>query len=963
MDYFLKEAAFNAYARYESNYSTTCFVVPNNRAMIYFKKYFAEAAGKVIRSPKILPISKLVSRFSETNTADRLTLLFELYEIYIKELDVEMDFERFISVGEAMLNDFSETDNYLANPKELFAYIADLKEIELKFTLLSEEEKEILRKYWRSFIEEDNSREKEQFIKIWRTLPTVYERFTQKLRAKKIAYNGLQYRIIKEKIDAKTLDTSQFTTYIFIGFNALNAGEKNLFKHLMNEGKALFYWDADVFFVESELHEAGAFMRENLKLFGSATLNKLANSLNSTEKTITILGCTKEITQAKIIGQVLEKISPELAGFTDTAIVLTNENLVFPVLQSLPQSINPINVTMGFPFSATSLFGYLQLLLQFKIANLKGIDSAVSVDMAIRLLRALETGTSESLKHKIAELEASKQEYIKISKLKNLSEVVDLFVKPTETADTILQDILQLLFLLFVKDKAKTDALGLAENTAPEREYIFAVYKEIKRLRILLPNYGFGTEIGVNAMVRILREVLESIRISFSGETTEGLQIMGMLETRNIDFKNVIITGVNEGIFPATSTRTGFIPESVRFVFKLPQKHHKEAIQAYYFYRLLSRAENIFLLYDNVGGNRSGSELSRYVMQLQKESKINFIKHDLALEVKVPVRKDIRIKKNEAVFEVLNQYLVTENGHNKTFSASALSAYLSCKLKFYFRYIAKLRSDEVLRDDVNPIEFGIIVHSALEILYLQIMEEKNSKVIDKQDFERLKALIPEALETAYRKWFEMQASDEFAITKNRSVGYEVQKKLILAILNYDQKIAPFTILSLENTQDFRVNFDFELQGETKTVAFYGAIDRLDLNKGNLRIIDYKSGGVEKSINSVETLFAKSSYKNAGIFQLFFYAYIVKNKFPDYSRIEPGFYPLRGITADDFTHNITYGRDKRPILGELQDELLDQYITLMQQLMSEIFSPAFDFEQTEKPDQCTNCEYAGVCHRN
>ena len=961
---FLQETAHDIYAKYGTNLNHVCFVVPNKRAGVYFKKFYAEAAEKVMWSPKVYPINYLVQKFSGLHSADRLTMLFLIFDIYNKHAKETIDFERFISLGETLISDFSEIDSYLADPTKVFHLVKDMDEIERVFDFLGPEEIEVLKRYWRSFSLETQSAQKEWFINLWSILPDVYKSFTDSLLEEKAAYDGLKYREIARQIDAGELKNDNFETYIFIGFNALNRGEQKLFDHLNKLGKARFYWDGDEFLVKKDFREAGFFLRQNLKMFGNSSMNKLTNNFSSSKKTLKLIGCSGSTSQIKTVSQVLQNEGVTTQNMHRSAVVLTDENLLLPLLQSVPTEYTPLNATMGFPFKITGLQSFLNVYFAIQ-QQLDNGKNQISAKQLISLLNRPELFAEPDIQQLKATFEDAKREYISVIDFKSFNKVTEIALKKSENSIELLNNLQELLYRLFIiqQNNEKTQA-ELETEASPEAEYIFVVYKEIKRLYELFSTHKNFAQSGLKAAIRIIKSLLASLSVPFTGQVGEGLQLMGMLETRNIDFENVVIVGMNDGVYPATGKRPSFIPENLRFVFDLPQRMHKEAIQAYYFYRLISRAKNTVLLYDNVGGSKS-SEPSRYIMQLRNETPITVTEINLAPEVKPIAGTPIEIPKNDDIQKKLSNYLVGFTEEPRRFSASALNTYLKCKLQFYFKYVAKIRVKQVIDPDVDAPEFGIVFHHALQLIFEDAAAKKPNKIIEIADYGLLKKQIPAAINRAFKEYLELEDHEIFEATKNRAVVEKVFLQLFRNVINYDKTFAPLQIIDLEAEKGYSGKIPVRVNGNTEYAAIYGVIDRIDNAAGKVRIVDYKTGKATKEYRDIESLFdSKSNARKSEVFQTLFYTEIFMQNNPELRNIAPMVYDVRNMHLTKFSGFVKKGTGKTAenLEGNLLLEEMDAYREGLQELVSEIFSTETTFDQTEKKDNCKYCDYKTICGR-
>ncbi len=964
---FLKEVAEDVIKQYGNNLSNICLVFPNKKARFFFIRYFAEISEKAQWAPNMMTISLLVRKFTKLNKPDKLSLIYYLYEIFKKistknNVEKRYTFSDFYRIGEVILSDFNEIDNWLVYPEQLFRNIKNIHEIENYFEWLSDDKKIMLKNFWKNFSTGTQSEEKRKFIELWNIMSILYKKYKKFLLNKKIAYQGMMYRRLTELIDKKEIFiANDKKKYIFVGFNALNKAEEIFFKYLKKINKADFYWDTDIYYQLDKKQEAGDFLRKNFETL-SINNSDLPDNFSNKNKNIEIIGVPLEVGQTKLIPTIIENYNIDNSG-ENTAIILSDEHLLFPLLHSLPQRLETVNITMGYPLGTTSLFNLIKQYVKLHENMLKNKNKLFYHKDVISLLKHPDIWYfEEKIAGKIiSDLETKNTIYIKakylIEKEDSLYPFLFTLLPDDNSEEILLTNILNILFLLFDKKTTNNkDTIKTIEN-----EYIYRAYISIKRFREIIKNKNI--KLGVKLTANLLKQILDRERIPFSGKTVEGLQVMGISESRNLDFKNLIILGLNEGIFPESGGLSTFISQNVRYIFDMPLLKYRDSGYAYLFYRLLQRAENISLIYNSIINDSNSGEISRFLLQILYESK-HKIKHlqfkqDLVLEKKTT----IKISKNKDIQHKLNKYIAKYKYCEKRLSASAINSFINCPLMFYFRYIAELKPMNNIEEEVSHASFGTILHEALEKLYKDFIRERVNKNIEKNDFKIIKKRINKYIELAFNKYYQNKEED-FIFKGNQIIIREVLIKYAQFVINADEKYAPFEISSLEEKNSFTSQIDVRINNKIKKIGIEGIIDRIDKKNGIYRIIDYKTGKSDKFFEEISDIFDKEKgTRKEQILQTFFYSMLFadKNVKAD-RRIIPCIFDVREMNNNNFKANLTLkqGRRKIDLDNNLFAKMLPEYRLKLSELLSELFDTKADFTQTKNKKHCTWCNYKTIC---
>ena len=948
MEPFLKNLASSLFEEYGSDIKDVCLVFPNRRAGLFFRKYLSEAAGKTIWSPVTMTINDLMVEFSDMVPADPVDLIFEVYNVYRKLVSDPESFDEFYSWGEMMIRDFNDVDKYMINPEALFSNITDLKEIDELFGYLTDEQKETIRKFWGHFLEKNSSSQKDSFLKIWKILYPCYIQLKEKLKENSSAYEGMIYRHVAENINDMNFPPVYWNKIIFAGFNALNEAEKILFRHFRNSGKGLFYWDYDKYYLENPSIEAGRFLRKNLKEFPSSELPGQFSTPVSQE--ICIYELPTDIAQAKFVHKLLsERKTDELAEFHDTAIILGNEDLLVPVLSSLPEAVKEINITMGYPLTLTPVYSFLDriLVMQKKLIRQSGrregkfyYRDVLSI-MNHQYIRMLHGDDFSGL---VSEIHSKNRIYIDQAFFINKGLLKKIFVK-TESID----DLIGYLISVLLEIAGAVTAAGESSEKL-EKEFIYYFLTKLRKLRSTFHHYG--TEIKIETFSRLLRKIVSTIKIPFSGEPLGGIQIMGILETRLLDFKNIIILSLNEGILPESHITSSYIPGNLRFAFGMPTTEDHDAISAYYFFRSLQRSEKVSLLFNSRTEGVSTGEKSRYLYQLLYDKRFNVISKNIGFNIAERKPFAISINKTPDVIKILEKFKA-----GSSLSPSSLSNYLDCRLRFYFSKVAGLREADEADEEIGAKYLGIILHDAM----FRIYEPWIGKIIDSEALKNIlhSEIIKRAIDSAFRKEYYKTTDDSFIVAPEGQniITHEVINKFIRKIIQSDLSLAPFRILELEKTLETEMLINSN--GIERNIKISGKIDRIDFKDGVTRIIDYKTGQADSKIKSIAELFDRDKVsRKKAVFQALVYAFLFEKNNTVPGSISLGIYITKNIYSEDFDAHVKLGDERLDFL-----KVKDEFIKNLGELVAEIFDESVSFDQPEKEDQCSYCSFSEICHRD
>ncbi len=959
MQYFLQQIARDITSRYGQNLEQTCIVFPNRRAGIFFKRYLARSLDQPIWSPAILPISDLMEQLSGLQKADQLSLLFDLHQIFQQQKHREETeretFDEFYHWGEMLLRDFDDVDKYLADARDVFRNLAELKSIDQQFSYLEEDQLEAIRQFWNALNVQAPSQQQQDFISIWEILYHVYLYFNQSLDEQGRAYEGKIYRAVVECIRAGQLELPH-ARYIFVGFNALTPAEKALFHELRNRNMADFYWDYDQAYLKN--HEAGRFIGANLREFPGHELN-IHDNLNHS-KNIRFINTPYDIAQAKILPDLLNRQTSGGNESPDkTAVVLPDEKLLLPVLNSLPEDLSAVNVTMGYPVYSTPAFSLLVNLIQLQ-QNMRKASrgEAFYYQDVLAVLNHQYMGVlrDEQIENLSESIHRHNKIYIEVSELQVTDLLKKVFTVPGDFAslsDYLLESYRAFYTLLRDQVSEQDESLKM------ELESIYYVYLTVKRLKEVFENKQ--VQVGMQTYLRILQRVIQSQSIPFQGEPLSGLQVMGILETRALDFDHLIILSMNEGVFPSGESTPSFIPFNLRKGFGLPTHEQKDAMYAYYFYRLMQRARQVTLVYNSGTDGINTGEMSRFMHQLKLESPHPITEETVVSDLSIPSDRAITVPKTPAVMKLLEQYN-THGKARKTLSPSALKTYLACPLKFYFKHLAGLTEPHEITEEVDLPLFGSILHKALQLIYGPY--KKQNQPVSSEEMDKMAKnhpMIEDKITEAFRaEYFSDIPSDQpLDLSGKNLLIRDIIHKYIVQLLKAEQSFnafnafAPFTPIGLE--AEYRADVPFQTKQGEKQITLEGTIDRVDDHPAGIRIIDYKTGRSVNGFADVPALFTTKGHHDA--LQALLYARLYEqNEKPDRPLI-PGLYYIRDIYSDRFDYRLKM--NKKPVdYHQVADELDQQ----LQRTLAELFNPNQPFVQTEEEKNCHFCPYAAICRR-
>jgi len=974
---FLEEVAEKIY-RQHRDLGTVVMVFPNRRAVLYLQKYLARKINKPVFAPAVLTIEDFITKLSPLNLADKIELIHLLYETYhevifptqFKSPGYEPEpFDQFYFWGEMLLRDFNETDKYLIHAHLLFKDLSHQKELDASFDFLTEEQHAFLQNFWSHF-QENISVNKKRFLDVWKQLGEVYNIFCQKLSDRGLAYEGMLHRQVAETISPEVISKNGFSdkNVKFIGFNALTTAEEKIIEFFISHAGAEMFWDIDQYYVNNKKQEAGKFFRayQEHPVFRKTFEPDIPANFSAKAaqgKTIKIFGAAQPIGQAKLMTQLVDQHLGEFDP-EETLVVLPDEKLLTPVLHGLSASVEKLNVTMGFPLSNTPLFNLVELLADLQLSEKNNHFNHRQV-LALLGHPYLVAADPVSSNNKRKEILKQNWVHIPAGFLATEAELHRMVFQDFEKFQT--QVATGAAFLRYVREIVA--GIGsLKTITDFDKEYALHFLQLFNKLEnVLAGDASSGTDPknpklrkrSLKSFLRLFRTLVRNQKIPFAGEPLKGLQVMGVLETRNLDFKNVFIMSLNEGSFPSAGKNGSYIPFNIRKAYGLPTQQDQDAIYSYLFYRILQRAENIFLFYNSETDVLGQGEMSRYLQQLIYESGVTIETRILHNPIRPTGIKPIVVDKNHSVMEDLKK-LNEGNAYFQGISPSALNTYLECRLRFYFRHIAKIKEPAEVEEELDARVLGNFLHEVMERFYRNIQSFKGTKLIEAADFDGYESSMEKLIDTVFIEAYNLDPQADVSYEGQRLVVREVVRRFADRIVEIDRAYAPFSIEALEQGG---ITYALPIDVSPFKAVIGGKIDRVDRKDNILRVIDYKTGKDKLSFETLASLFARDENRNKAAFQTLLYALLYKRTFLGHGKgsnyqVIPGLINRMNLFDEEFSFGLKINgeqiADVEPLLPEFESRLTGVF--------NELFNPQVPFDQTNDLITCKNCPYGQLCYR-
>jgi CRISPR/Cas system-associated exonuclease Cas4 (RecB family) len=933
------------------------FVFPNRRAVLYFRKHLASLLTQPTFAPRIISIEDFVTQRSSLQVPDKLELVHLLYQSYYEVLETSVDlpresFDQFFFWGDMLLRDFDEVDRYMVNAAQLFKDLSNIKELDSSFDFLDDEQVEFLKSFWGNF-DEELSANKKKFLHVWRRLPEVYKVFRDHLKEKGLGYEGMVYReVAMALVESKSRDYAG-QHLIFAGFNALTLSEETIISTLVAAGVAKVEWDLDAYYVNNDTQEAGRFFRtyQQHGVLGRTFPKDIPANFQS-KKSTAIFGAAQHVGQVKLMAQLLNDELAKGINPEETLIVLPDEKLLLPVLHGISGSVEKLNVTMGFPLTSTPAFNLIEFLIELQAGRKDGSFNHRQVLNILGHPYVVAADPAHANKSR-----------------KNILDHNRIILQPAELVDgpaiyaMIFQQVGSESLIAYLREAITS--LGAIPALSPlDKEYAFHFLKLINRLEEV--TVGMRTEVRekdpeknfqleLKSFMRLFRQLVRTQKIPFSGEPLKGLQIMGVLETRNLDYKNVFVLSLNEGALPSSGHKASYIPFTLRKAYGLPTAEHQDSIYSYLFYRVLQRAENIFLFYNTEPDILGQGEMSRYLQQVIFESGWKPTRKILNNTLQPHPIQAIEIQKDDKVLEAIANLNEGTGSRFKGISPSALNTYLDCQLKFYFRHIARIKEAKEVEENLDARVLGNFLHSVMERFYKRILSKKKTNLIEASDFDNHVVIVEELINDAFVESYRLE-DKRVKYDGQRIIVKEVIKSFVEHIIRHDRAYAPFSIEGLEREE---LLYYVPIKHKPGQAVVGGKIDRLDRKGNDVRVIDYKTGKGKFDFDDVASLFNRDSSRNPAAFQTMLYSLLYKDSNRnDPVKIKPGLLNRDNLFADE----LEFGLKIDKVLVDDANVHLPEMETRLKELLEELFDPAQTFRQTQDRKICRYCPYQGICYR-
>ena len=891
-------------------------IFPNKRPASYFKKALQENVNGDIVFPQIFSIEEFISSYSEWTVTDPVELIFELYKLHLK-YKPEESFDTFHNWGNMLLRDYDEMDKYLVDIERFFSHLGATKEIDETNT-----ESDIALEFWSTISRTAPTELQEKFLMHWEIFEKVYSDLNEYLQINKKAYAGMQYREVAGKFQNEEIN-EDVQNYIFIAFNALSKAEEIIIRTLLKEKKALVYFDTDEYYINDPAEEAGHFIRKSVKNLRLPDPGIVIDKLLKENKEIVITAVPLEASQGMALKEQLQK-NPHVGS---TAIVLPDEHILGPVMHAMPPDIGKINYTIGKPLTDVSLYSLFELISALQDNFEPSLQSFYYKDVLALLTHPLIVNEeNKEIGDFINEIENYELIYVEKNRVRN-------FVAPAGI-DVVFNDATNVPTLILYLERI----INLVKEKGRVEESVELIFRELlNKLKGLLLTQDVA--VNISTFWRFFRQQAAMIKIPFGDDDPQAIMVMGMLETRALCFDNVYILNVNEGSLPTSRNSHSYIPFDIRKSFGMPTFDEQESLFTYYFYRLLQWAKNIHLFYYTSSGS-SGSEASRYIRQLhyflkKKNSPAVISSDPFSLPLKNHTIKAIKFPKGKHYFDVLKER-AAKDGVSPTF----ISTYYNCSLQFSLKYISRIKPTREISEEMEADKFGTLFHAVMEEFYREL---KGKEVIAKDIVDHRKNI-----NSILKKAIEAQHLDSGFYTDKNSLLIESIEVLVNNALNADESYAPFYMLGMEEKLDYTLAFSDELN-----INLQGKVDRIDSKDGVIRIIDYKTGNVQKFAFDFEDEFEVPAKDNKDAFQAIYYCYLY-HKVSGQLNLQPVILPLKKVSEGYQNVN--------PKQGMMSKQSFDKFESGLKEIINGIFDKTTTISQTEDLKICQICDYKNICIR-
>ena len=955
---FLEYVAEDMLAKWGTDMSRIVVVFPNKRAALFMNEYMARMAGKPMWSPAYTTISELFGKHSEYVVGDSIKLVCDLHKSFVKCTGIDETLDHFYGWGQLLLTDFDDIDKNMADADKIFCNLKDIHELD-DLSYLTDEQRELLKRFFANFSHDQETELKKRFLSLWSHFGDIYHDYNQRLRNQGIGYEGAIYREVATRKDIEF----EYDTYIFVGFNLLQKVEQELFANLKKAGKAHFYWDFDTYYMprnnSAYTNAAGKYIAMYLEDFPNELDVCSADIYQNMRrpKDVSFVMASTENIQARYASQWLREEGRCLAG-RKTAVVMCDEAILAPIIQSLPPEADKVNITSGFPLGMTPIASFVSLLLDTYTSGIAGKGTCYRAQYASKLLRHAYT---RYISDKANDVYATiKEQHLVYPDQATLTmngedQGLALLFKTINIGNVhLLHHVETIIKLIGVNAKDTEDAFL--------QESVFRMYTIINRLEQLAANGDM--DVDINTLRRLIKQLIAAATIPFHGEPVVGIQIMGVLETRNLDFKHLLLLSCNEGNMPKGVNDSSFIPYAIRKAHGLTTIDNKVAIYSYYFHRLLQRAKDITIVYNNTTDNGHTGEMSRFMLQMMVDGQQKIKHYNLLADNSPIAHKPKSVSKAGSIKEKLDGM--------KSLSPSAINRYIKCPLMFFYQYVASIKEPDCEDDVVDNRMFGNIFHKSAQLIYDDIMSHNNGRIekASIQKYLNTKGLLESIVDRAF--------NEELFKVKNsmRSPYYNglhlINRKVLIEylrqLLHSDQRTAPFEMLALEDAVYTQIAFETE-DNNVRKIRIGGIIDRLDrvtdarTGVSTIRVVDYKTGiQATRKIKEIEEIFSDMniSQKHSDYYlQAILYSLIVDNS-TKYNKqkdcVSPALLFVKQASKENYDPVLEIDSQKIANVREYKVEF-EQHL---KEVLHDIFNTNLPFTPTTDNTRCDKCAYRRIC---
>ena len=973
---FLEDLASDLYNQYRQDITQLLIVFPSEWVGHVFKQCLAAHLPSESVSLQVLSLEAWLQQLSPLKQVQSLQLTHLLHQTFLGLHSREDSFEQFYFLGSVLLEDFDIIDRYLVDAPHLFTDLSKHKALSLSYDYLTEAQRTAIQSFWKNF-EQRLSTHQQDFLQLWELLPQVYQHYNQRLRSQGIGYQGLCHRVAYEAL-LQGIAPTQHHQMVFAGFNALTLVEEKILIWHQENLSASFYWDVDAYYMENTQQEAGFYLRQHREkiYFQTSFSRPLPRRIDAGTQEVYITEVASEVGQVRVICSHLQALmEAQGANFvpSKTAIIVANEALFLPTLHALPLDKVKVSTHLGYPLKDTTTYSLLEGLMALQIAITAQKSGYFTIRHVLAVLKhpyVMGLNPTQA-RATIDRLQKSKHSYVTPEDLAGGHALYAKIFKRIALTEHLIPYLIEVL--KHIEAYAPTEMLRPLEQIALQQ-----LLQQLDHLQeLLIPSLPKH-----EALLRLLRQLVQSIQLPLGDPSLEGIQVLDVLATQNLDFEHVFIMGMNEGHFPPQANLTSLIPYNLRKGYGLPTAdQHHEVLHAYHFYRLLQRAKHVYITYSTQTTSDGQGEMSRYLLQLLYESKLRLKKKVVTHPIHLASVRPIVIAKKDSVLQQLRQFLLQPDGVlQKPLTPSALNTYLDCSLRFYFQYLAQLKAPEPPQQVTHALVFGNLLHKVMENLYAPLLTQQQDRLIQGQDLEILQKQIPVVVQEVFGSM--LQQNQLVVLQGDHTIAQAVMIKLVNKILVLDQAHAPFGLIGLEMGRQVPLFFDFSLDATTR-VRLQGIIDRVDWKAGVFRVLDYKTGVDEKKIKNIASLFDRTATRrNKAAFQTLFYAWLFHHQglervtelssLPiaetsnfEGAKVMPGLLNTRQIFDAHFDPRFFIQQAGKRTYQPIEDIATYQHEWEegLQTTLTELLDPAVSFVQTDDETRCMSCPYRGICQRH